>query len=182
MSSAKPKGAQRLLAALMAGSVLLCADAAVTELAPQDLQIIARTLGFLNPPLAGELRVGIVYDPSSTAASLEANKVRTLMSESPNAGSLKLQPVLVTFAEAAGANVDLFLLTAGNGQLAAELPAILENRKLPCFCVELEAVRAGFCTVGIQALPRVEILVNSKLAHDSDLTFASVFRMMVKEF
>lgn len=165
--------------------VLLCsflqAPAALAETSARDLQVLARTLGFLDPPLGGSLAVGILYDPASTAASRDASAVAALLSGGLRSGGLTLQPVLVPFGDATSAAVDLFLLSAGNGDQAAAAQVVLRDRKLPCLTTDLDQVRAGHCTVGLQSAPRVEILVNTALAAASDVAFASVFRMMIKE-
>lgn len=164
-----------LLGCLLQAPVLL----AQTE--ARDLQVLARTLGFMDPPLGGSLRVGILYDPESTAASRDANSIVSLMRGSLRSGGLTLEAELVPFDAAGTADVHLFLLAQGNGDRAASVLPTLKSRKLPCLSADLEQVRAGHCTVGLQSAPRVEILLNTGLAAASDVAFASVFRMMIKE-
>ncbi len=158
---------------LQAPAVLAQADA--------NLQVLARTLGFMDPPMKGRLRVGILYDPASTAATRDANALSGQFAGGLRSGGLVLEARLVPIAEAAKADVDLFLLSRGNGERAAAVAPVLKARKLPCLSTDLDQVRAGHCTIGLQSAPRVEIILNTSLAADSDTAFASVFRMMIKE-
>lgn len=164
-----------LLGCLLQAPVLL----AQTE--ARDLQVLARTLGFMDPPMGGRLRVGVLYDPSSTAATRDANNIVSLMQGGLRSGGLTLDAELVPFGAAGAAEVDLFLLAQGNGDRAAGVLPILKSRKLPCLSTDLDQVTSGHCTVGLQSSPRVEILLNTALASASDVAFASVFRMMIKE-
>jgi hypothetical protein len=160
---------------------LLQAPAVLAQTEARNLQVLARTLGFMDPPMKGRLRVGILYDPASTAAHRDANALSGLFAGGLRTGGLTLEARLVPIGEANEADVDLFLLSKGNGERAAALVPILKARKLPCLSTDLDQVRAGHCTVGLQSAPRVEILLNTRLAADSNTAFASVFRMMIKE-
>lgn len=163
--------------------LMLAAPAVWAETSERDLQVLARTLGFLDPPRSGTLRVGIVYDPAHAESLRLANRSAALLADPGlRIGSLELRGVLVPAADAAQAQVDLFLLEAGASAAGAQLPAVLRERRLPCLSTDLEQVRQGHCSIGIQSQPRVEILVNRSLAEASGLSFASVFRMMIREF
>lgn len=160
---------------------LLQATAALAQTDARNLQVLARTLGFMDPAMKGRLSVGILYDPASTAAHRDANALVALFAGGLRSGGLNLEARLVPIGEARSADVDLFLLSRGNGDRAAALVPVLKSRKLPCLSADLDQVRAGHCTIGLQSAPRVEILLNTKLAAASDMAFASVFRMMIKE-
>lgn len=161
--------------------VLLQAPATLAQNEARNLQVLARTLGFMDPPMRGSLSVGILYDPASTTASRDANALVGLFAGGLRTGGLTLNARLVPIGEAREADVDLFLLSKGNGERAAALLPVLKSRKLPCLSTDLDQVRAGYCTIGLQSAPRVEIFLNAKLATESNLAFASVFRMMIKE-
>jgi hypothetical protein len=160
---------------------LLQVPAALAETEARNLQVLARTLGFMDPPMKGRLMVGILYDPASTAAYRDAGTLLGLFAGGLRTGGMTLDAKLVPMGESGAADVDLFLLSRGNGDRAAALVPVLKSRKLPCLTADLDQVRAGHCTIGLQSAPRVEILLNTKLAAQSDMAFASVFRMMVKE-
>lgn len=172
--------ARRISFCLVLGC-LLQAPVLMAQTEARDLQVLARTLGFLDPPLGGTLTVGVLYDPASTAATRDANGIASLMGGGLRSGGLALQAELVPFDSAGSAAVDLFFLAQGNGERVAGILPVLKSRKLPCLSTDLDQVRAGHCTVGLQSAPRVEILLNTGLASASDVAFASVFRMMIKE-
>jgi len=171
----------KLIHVCLALGFLLQAPAVLAQTDARNLQVLARTLGFMDPPMRGRLMVGILYDPASTAAQRDANALSALFADGLRSGGLTLEAKLVPIGEAKEADVDLFLLSRGNGDRAAALAPILKSRKLPCVSSDLDQVRAGNCTIGLQSAPRVEILLNTRLAADTDMAFASVFRMMIKE-
>jgi hypothetical protein len=156
-------------------------SAAQAEVTARDLQIAARTLGFLDPPYTGDIRMGLVYDPGSTSSAQQAEAVRRLLEGGLAVGNLRLLPVLVSLTDASSTDVNIFFLIEDVGANTHALQALFAERKLPCLTTDLEQVRAGVCAVGIQSVPRVEILVNRAAAGASNTRFASVFRMMIVE-
>lgn len=179
--SLKTRMLHALACPCMMACLLLPAHAAHAEVTARDLQIVARTLGFLDPPLTGEVDVGIVFDAGSTRSSNEAQSINRLLGSGLTVGNLRLKPVLVPLARAASANVHFFLLAEASGEGTDQLRPVVQNRQLPCLTTDLEQVRNGNCAVGIQSAPKVEILVNREAAAASGVGFASVFRMMIKE-
>src|SRR5271156_6443012 len=92
--------------------VLLCATARA-QFTLSDLQIAGRALGFLEKPLSGDVKAGIVYEPGDPRSVAEADALKALLGEGLRVGSVKLMPVLVPVAELSRADVALFFLTAG---------------------------------------------------------------------
>lgn len=156
-------------------------SAAAFAISERDLQIIARTLGFLDPPLTGEVEVGILFNPGSPASLQDAESIRDLLDGGMAGGSLVMNPVMVPMQQAGSADVDFFLLAEAAGETAGNLQETLQQRQLPCVTADLDQVRSGNCAVGIQSSPKVEILVNRDTAAAGGVNFASVFRMMVRE-
>ena len=156
----------------------LAASAAVTS---KDLQIVARTLGFLETPLTGDLNVGIVHDPDNTSSRQQAESIADMLGSGLRVGNLQLRPVLVPIAEIANAQVDFFLMTEFIGEASASLPALLNARKLPCITTDMQQVRNGICVIGVQSAPKVEIVVNRSAASLNATSFSTVFRMMITE-
>ena len=156
---------------------LLFSVHAQAEYTVRDLQVIVRTLSFLESPFTGEVVLGIVYDPGNARSRNEAQDILQLIGSGLQMGSVTLKAVLAPIGEVDKARMDIILLTE-----------FLDNYKpdasvagLPCITVDLRQVMAGNCVVGIQSTPRVEILVNHAAAQRSGLKFSSVFRMMIKE-
>lgn len=173
---------RRLRLVPLAASVLLvCAGPASAAVTANDLQIMGRALSFLEKPPRGEVRVGIVYSAGNAQSAREAEELQRLMADGLKVGNLTLRPVLVLLGEAPGANVDLFLLTAGLGADADALADVTARRHIACVTADIAQVRAGSCMMGIRSQPKIEILVNRAAAAKSNMAFSSVFRMMITE-
>jgi hypothetical protein len=171
-----------LAASVAAGLCLvLVSQVASAELTSRDVQVVARTLGFLETPLTGTLAMGIVHDPGNTSSRQQAESIVAMLGGGLRVGNLQLRPVLVPLAEMAGAQVDFFLMTEFLGRSAATVPMLLHERQLTCITTDLQQVRDGFCVISVQSAPRVEIVVNSVAAELSGTRFSTVFRMMIKE-
>jgi hypothetical protein len=145
-----------------------------------DLQIAIRALGFLQPPLSGEVRVGIVYEPGSLQSAKEAADIRALIGDGLTVGNLTLHPVLLRISELAAVKVGLYIL-AGAVADAAAVATITQQKHIPCVTMDIAQVRSGNCFLGIQSSPKIEILVNRAAAASSGAVFSSVFRIMITE-
>jgi hypothetical protein len=171
------------LALLVAGACLaLSSLGAGADVTAGDLQIVARTLGFLERPLTGELNMGIVHDSRNPNSRRQAELIADMLNRGPRVGGLQLKPVLVTVGEAADARVDLFMMTEFLGDAAASFPAVLDHRQIPCITTDMQQVRDGICVIGVQSAPKVEIRVNSETASRTGTRFSTAFRMLIKEF
>jgi hypothetical protein len=170
-----------LLIGLAAGAVLLTAVPAAAAVTAKDLQIIGRALSFLEKPPRGEVRVGIVYSAANAQSVREAEDLQKLMADGLRVGTLTLRPVMVVLGDAAGANVDLFLLASGLGTEAAALGAVTARRHIACVTTDIAQVRAGTCMMGVRSQSKIEILVNRSAASRSGMAFSAVFRMMITE-
>jgi hypothetical protein len=151
------------------------------DVSATDLQVAARALSFMEKPLTGAVRVGIVYAPASPRSSRQAEQLRAMIGGGLKAGSVQLSPVMVKADEAAIANVDLFFLTEYVGPQDAPLSAISAARQIPCVTTDIAQVQSGTCVMGVRSRPKVEILVNRAAAAASGMNFATVFRVMITE-
>jgi len=101
---------------LTIGATALCvlyAATAQAQLTRVDLQLVARVLGFLEKPLTGTVRLGIVYVPSDDQSVHEADSDLALLGSGLQAGNLLFTPVRVRIDQAAAAQVDVFFLPEG---------------------------------------------------------------------
>src|SRR5690606_16577584 len=90
---------------------MITARPAYAEFSVQHLQIAARALSFLEKPMVGETRAGIVYDPANPQSESQARLLAGYMSSGMRVGNIVLKPVLIPLDRASRANVDFFLLT-----------------------------------------------------------------------
>jgi ABC-type uncharacterized transport system substrate-binding protein len=159
----------------------LAAPLAAADVTPLDLQVAARALSFMERPLSGRVRVGVVYSPQSPRSSNQAQQLRTQLGAGLRVGNIELVPGLVALGDAARADVDLFLLTEHVPPGEAALAGVSKARQIPCVTTDVEQVRSGACIMAVRSRPKVEIIVNRDAANDSGLRFATAFRVMVTE-
>jgi hypothetical protein len=162
--------------------LLIAGMAAHADITKTDVQVAARALSFVSDPLSGTVRVGIVYARSSPRSVREAERLRTILADGLRIGAVELRPILVETADVAGADVDLFFLT--EHMAATETPDLLGNdnrRPILCVTTDIEQVRNGSCVMGVRSQPKVEVFVNRASASASEITFSTVFRVMITE-
>jgi len=151
------------------------------DITAADLQVAARALTFVENPLSGTVRVGIVYAADKPRSVQQAEALRDLLGNGLRAGNLNLRPVMVESKSVAAANVDLFFLTEQIGASSAQIANASVAKQVPCVTTDIEQVRNGACVMGVRSRPKVEILVNRAAAAASGVTFATVFRVMITE-
>jgi hypothetical protein len=172
-----PRGTVLLLifcSALAAAPAL----AAVTE---NDVTIAARVLGFLDKPLSGAVRVGIVYAPDNPQSTGNAMTLRKIMESGLRVGGLSLTPVLVPIDDVGAAKVDLLFLAEGVGTRGSKAGDAARTRHIPCVTLDIDQARSGNCAIGVTSAPRVEILVNRAAAARTGVIFAGAFKMLITE-
>jgi hypothetical protein len=162
---------------LVAGSpVHSCLAASLTQ---QDLQILGSALTFVQPRPASGGDVAIVYDPGSPESRKDADSIKAAIGNGLTGAGITLTPVLVAADALSAAHFALVIVAIG-----ANSPAVLralQARHVLCVTGEQSAVQAGICTMAIQSSGRVDLLVNSQAAQQTGISFATAFRMMVRE-
>lgn len=154
---------------------------ASAEISITDLQVAARALTFMEQPLSGRVRVGIVHSTRSPRSQSQAKSLATRLDSGLLVGSIELIPVLVPIEEARTAAVDMFLLTEFVPPAFPELSTISRQRQILCVTTDVAQVESGACTVAVRSRPTVEIIVNREAAVNSGVRFATAFRVMVTE-
>lgn len=146
-----------------------------------DLEVAGRALGFMQKPMSGKVRLGIVYAPASPRSLREAESLRDALEGGLKVGNLEFYPVMVAIDGAAHADVDLFFLTDFMPSGVPSLAAVSAARQIPCITTDVDEVKSGSCAMAVKSSPKVEIVVNRAAAKDSGVTFATVFRVMITE-
>lgn len=172
---------KRLVTAACAFAVV-AATAARAAVSEADLQIIARALTFMVTPLDGTVPVGIVYDPLQAGSVRDANGVMIIIGAGLTVGNVTLTPVLVRLDQMIGAPVDLFLMPMGLGRRATQVARAAEQKKIPCFTLDIAQVQSGNCALGVATEPKVQIYLNTQAASRTGTSFVPVFSMMITEF
>lgn len=147
------------------------AQAAAT---PKDLQIIGRMLSFLDPPMSGQVAVGLVHEPTDKT---EAEKIAEHLAAGISAGAVTFVPKLVPADQISVAGVPILLLTVEPSPTlvnAAAKGTIVVSTRPGC-------ADTGACTFSVQSEPKVEITVNRAAAEATGVKIGAAFRMMIKE-
>jgi hypothetical protein len=171
------------------GAILLLVFCSALAAAPvraatseNDVTIAARALGFLDKPLRGAVRVGIVYAADNPQSTGSAGALRKIMESGLKVGGLSLIPVLVPIDGVGVADVNLLFLAEGVGARASKVGDAGRTKHIACVTLDIDQVRNGNCTIGVKSEPRVEILVNREAAAGSGVVFAGAFKMLITEF
>ena len=172
-----PTRHRRRAAILLAGLPASICHAA--SLPPSEIRILGEALTFLDPPLAGDLVVAIVYRDDNPDSRRDAEALALEIGSSLHIGEAVLTPRVVAAIALAGSQFAL-VITA-TGAASAAVIDVARTQHALCVTADLAAVQAGTCTMAIQAHPRVEIFVNRNAASQEGLTFATAFRIMVHE-
>jgi hypothetical protein len=151
--------------------------AAQAEVTAKDVQIAARVMSFTNPPFAGTVRLGIVYDPANAASTADEQSLLALLGNGLSVGNVQLVPVPVPIGQLGVTPVDVLFLTSGLGAKGALAGSQAAAGKL-CITTDAAATAAGYCAVAVQSEPKVQITVNTAA---SGVRFDSVFLLMVNE-
>ena len=162
--------------------LVLAAAPARGEVTQADLQLAARALSFMEKPLTGTVRLGVVYIPGDDQSLRDADAVVRVLGASLKAGSLVFKPAAVSIDQATSAPVDAFFLPDSLGSRARKILAATERKHVPCITLDIAQVRNGTCVLGVQVVPKVQIYVSRSAAASSGISFVAVFRMMVTEF
>ena len=75
--------------ALAAGG---CNPAHASSLTQKDVQILAKAIGFLEPPPTGPATVAIAYDPADPASKADADAIAGYFGDGLKAGGAVLKP------------------------------------------------------------------------------------------
>ena len=171
----------KTLATILTVAAFAAAPSVHAGVTATDLQVAARALSFMEKPLNGIVRVGILHWPSDARSMQDAQALQTLIGRGMRVGSVELRSVMVPLDEIDRVEVDLLFITEHRGTVDTRVAKAIAARQVPCVTTDLDDVRNGLCLMGVQSRPKVEILVNRAVAAASGIKFATVFRVMITE-
>ncbi len=166
---------------------LLCAAAALFPFAGQaavtakDIQVAGRVLGFTAPPLTGDVKLGIVYDPANAGSTADEQALMAILGSGLTVGGVNLIGVPVTIANIATSPADVLFLTAGLGAAGAATGTEAAAKKQVCITTDIAATQAGYCAVSVASDPKVQITVNKAAASASGVSFGAAFMLMITQ-
>ncbi len=168
----------RLCVALATAGMATAPAGHAASLQSDDLRILGKALTFLEPPLTGQPTVAIVYRDGDPASRRDAETL------AEHLGNLAIGGIPLTARvvgpEALAATDFQLIITVGGADGKPVIAAAITHHAL-CVTADVDAVRAGDCTMAIRSAGKVEIFVSREAAARSGLGFATAFRMMVHE-
>ena len=158
---------------------LLARPVWAASLSPQDLQIIASALAFVQPPPQGDGVVAIVYAGLDNGSRLDAEAILGSIGKTLTASGIMLTPRLVDADELNTVGFSLVIVAAGAN--SETISRAVRSHHALCVTADQEAVRQGLCAMAIRSTVKVDILLNYRAALAAGINIATAFRMMVGE-
>lgn len=174
---------QQRAMAVFAAAMILMGSPASADVGLKDVQVVAKTLGFTNPPLSGSIKVAIVFDPALPQSQKDADDLKGILGAGLAAGAATLVPTMVPVAQldASLDGVGVVFITGGMSSHYDRIFTSAKGKKLLSVSNDVACVQAGRCIMGVKSDPKVEIIVNKTAADASSVGFAPAFRMMISE-
>jgi hypothetical protein len=161
------------------GVWLACAGpAGAASLSSRDVQIIAKALGFLDPPARGGM-VAVIYTSGNVASKADATAIVALFGDGLTSGGGTITAKAIdagSFAD--GTGYVAIILAAGAANAG---PAPPRAHKLLSITAADALVRSGYCVMAVHSDPRVDITVNRAAAQAAGVGFTAAFGMLVHE-
>jgi len=153
--------------------------AGAASLTQKDVQILAKAIGFLEPPPSGNGTVAIAYEPSNPASKQDADAIASYFGDGLKAGGAILKPVVTAVGQlSAGGFV---AVVAAAGVKVEQVATSTRALHVACITADATAVQAGQCVMSVKSDPKVEILISRSAAASSNVGFGSAFLLMAHE-
>ena len=156
--------------------------AARAQATPKDLQVIARTLTFLEPAPTGSAVLGVVYAPGTSASASEAQALAAMFREGVTVGHLTLHARLIPAEDLASLKDVAAIFIAGDlGARMADVAAAARRMHVPTISMDMSCVQHGECTMGFSTTLTVQITLNRTACDAAGIGFIQAFRILVHE-
>ncbi|WP_162530811.1 YfiR family protein [Rhodovastum atsumiense] len=159
----------------------LATIAAAVEPGPDEVEVIARTLGFLIAAPGGTIDIGLVYPTGSEAGRTTAERIAATLGPRFVVDDLTLRPRPLTVEEAGRVAPPVLLLTQAALPQAGILAASLAGKRVLTASTDPGSVERQQVVLAVRAHPRIEIFVSHAAARMAGLQFSTAFRMFVQE-
>ncbi len=150
--------------------------ASAGSLTQKDVQILAKAIGFLEPPPSGAATVAIAYDPADPASKQDADAIAGYFGEGLKAGAAVLKPKVVEVGQLSGGG--FVAVVAASGVKIDQVAKAAQTLHVTCVTTDAAAVQAGQCVMSVKSDPKVEIEINRAAAASSGVAFGSAFLLM----
>jgi hypothetical protein len=161
---------------------LLSGTARADEITAKDIQVVGRTLGFVEDAEPGSLELGIVYAPDEPETMRQAKAIQALIGGGMLAGKLMLHPKLVAADELVKLeHIGALFIVPGAPSIVPAAVAAAQRLHVPTLSTDMSYAEAGQCVLGIHSAPTVEIVLSRDAAAGAGVRFTPAFRMLVKQ-
>jgi hypothetical protein len=160
----------------------LAAPARADDITPKDLQVIGRTLGFVEDATTGTLELGIVYVRNEPDSVRQAKTMQQMLGDGLSAGKLVLHPRLVAADELASLDhIGALFIVPAAAHVAAVAAAAAKRLHVPTLSTDVACAEAGQCVLAFRSDPSVEIVMSREAAAVAGVRFTPAFRMLVRQ-
>lgn len=161
---------------------LLSVPAHASDVTERDIQIIGRTLGFMEDLHPGPLDLGIVYSHGDAESQHQAAAMQAMLAGMPVVGKVSLQPHLIAAEDLNTLDhADALFIVPAAGQTSARAAAAGRRLHAPVISTDERCAEAGHCVISFSSAPTVEIIFNRSSAEAAGVRFTAAFRMLVKK-
>jgi hypothetical protein len=170
---------RQFLVAAVCAPLLVTAPAHAGSLSARDLKIIAKALGFLDPPAPAGV-VAVVYDAGNAASKSDATDIAAAFGDGLASKSGSVTAKAVDLAGLGDGSGYVAVIVADGGPVGGAMSAA-KAHKIPCITGSMALVQSGQCIMAVQSEPKVDITVNHAAAAAAGIAFGSAFQMLIHE-
>jgi len=163
----------------IAGWLAVIPPLRAASMTARDVTIIAKALGFLEPPPHGGI-VAVLYAAGDAASREDAAAIVALFGDgiASGGGMVTARAVAV---DALGAGVGFVAIIVAAGVEDASGVVSPGGHKILTITAVDSLVRSGRCVMAVHSQPRVDITVNRAAAQAAGIGFIAAFGMLVHE-
>jgi len=166
------------LVLLVAGMLPFDVQAGMSE---RDLQVAARTFGFVSGMPKGDVIVAIVHDPANADSKAEADELNSLMGGGLKVAKHTLKPKLIPVSALDLSGAQVAVVTGGLSGNFAEIFAAASGANVMTISADFACVDSKQCVMGVAAQPAVKIQVSQAASQATGLEFSQALKMMITE-
>ena len=165
----------------LAAVAALCPTVALADVSERDVQVAARTFGFVSGIPSGDLVIAIVHDPATAGSKAEADQLGGIIGSGLKVAkhTLTAKMVPISALDLAGTNIAFVTSGLGSGQAAAFAAA--SSAKVMTVTTDFSCVDAKQCVMGVAAEPAVKIQISRSASEATGLEFSQALKLMVTE-
>ena len=147
----------------------------------EELDVLTRSLKFLQTPPKGDVDLAVVYDSRSAQSVSDAKDILNLAAAKTGSGFTLMPRLIDEQALDSLDGADLVLLAAASDGLHAFVFDYARVNKTLVVSLQETCIDLGLCVMWVKGKPDVRIVLNRAAAQSVNARFKTTFRMMVQE-